>query len=212
MEKETENLKKFMFETLGKDNSGHNHQHSLRVLCNAEEICKKEKCNNKIVIAAAILHDCADKKLFKNPDEQYQKIENLLIKNNFSKNEIEEILYIIKNISFNEGNFTKLENINAKIVRDADRLDAIGAIGIVRTIEFGCSKNRLFYSDANIKTVNNVNQFNVSDGSTLSHFYDKLLKLKDLMETKTAKKMADERHKLMEKFLKQFYNEIERKD
>ena len=94
------------------------------------------------------------------------------------------------------------------IVRDADRLDAIGAIGIIRTIMYGCSRGRNFYDDENLKISNGVYEFNECTNSTLSHFYEKLLLLKDKLHTKTALKMAEDRHNFMVSFLDEFYNEL----
>lgn len=202
------NIKEFVINVLGKDNSGHNHQHVFRVVSNAEKILKHEKGNERIVLTAAYLHDCADEKLFDNQEEQYLKINNLLMNENYTSQEIDEIIYIIKNISYNKGNYATLNSLNAQIVRDADRLDAIGAMGIIRTIEYGVSRGKQFYHTKNIKTVDNKKDINELTDSTLSHFYEKLLKLKDLMHTKTARKMAEKRSAFLETFLQHFYDEL----
>ena len=119
-----------------------------------------------------------------------------------------EIIYIISNISWNGGKNVELDSLNAMIVRDADRLDAIGAIGIIRTTEYGVSRQRNFYHEENLKVVDGKFCFKDITASTLSHFYEKLLLLKDLMHTKTAKKLAEKRHVFMEKFLQEFYDEL----
>lgn len=190
------------------DNSGHNFQHIERVVKNASYLIKYEGGNEKIIITACYLHDVIDHKLFEDVDAQKVKIINLLIDNNYLTSEIDEIIAIIENVSFSKGNINECDNLNLKIVRDADRLDALGAIGIVRTIEYGNSKNRLFYEEANLDRTKIGVIFKDSTNTSLSHFYDKLLKLKDLMHTSTAKKMAEKRHKFLLIFLEEFYEEL----
>lgn len=198
----------FVKEELSCDNSGHNFQHIERVVKNASYLIKYEGGNEKIIITACYLHDVIDHKLFDNLDIQKDKIIKILIDNNYLPCEIEEIIDIIENVSFSKGNINECDNLNLKIVRDADRLDALGAIGIVRTIEYGNSKNRLFYEEENLNRSNNLVKFNNSTNTSLSHFYDKLLKLKDLMHTSTAKTMAAKRHEFLLIFLEEFYREV----
>lgn len=190
------------------DNSGHNFQHIERVVKNASYLIKHEGGNEKIIITACYLHDVIDHKLFEDVDAQKVKIINLLIDNNYLPSEIDEVIAIIDSVSFSKGNVNECNNLNLKIVRDADRLDALGAIGIVRTIEYGNSKNRLFYEEANLDRTKIGVIFKDSTNTSLSHFYDKLLKLKDLMHTSTAKKMAEKRHKFLLIFLEEFYEEL----
>lgn len=190
------------------DKSGHNFQHIERVVKNASYLIKHEGGNEKIIITACYLHDVIDHKLFEDVDAQKVKIINLLIDNNYLPSEIDEIIAIIDSVSFSKGNVNECNNLNLKIVRDADRLDALGAIGIVRTIEYGNSKNRLFYEEANLDRTKIGVIFKDSTNTSLSHFYDKLLKLKDLMHTSTAKKMAKKRHKFLLIFLEEFYEEL----
>ena len=190
------------------DNSGHNFQHIERVVKNASYLIKHEGGNEKIIITACYLHDVIDHKLFEDVDAQKVKIINLLIDNNYLPSEIDEIIAIIDSVSFSKGNVNECNNLNLKIVRDADRLDALGAIGIVRTIEYGNSKNRLFYEEANLDRTKIGVIFKDSTNTSLSHFYDKLLKLKDLMHTSTAKKMAEKRHEFLLIFLEEFYSEV----
>ena len=198
----------FVKKELSCDNSGHNYQHIERVVKNALYLIKYEGGNEKIIITACYLHDVIDHKLFDNLDIQKDKIIKILIDNNYLPCEIEEIIDIIENVSFSKGNINECDNLNLKIVRDADRLDALGAIGIVRTIEYGNSKNRLFYEEENLNRSNNLVKFNNSTNTSLSHFYDKLLKLKDLMHTSTAKTMAAKRHEFLLIFLEEFYREV----
>lgn len=198
----------FVKQELEHDNSGHGLQHALRVYSNAKKINDKEKGNEKIVLTAALIHDTVDKKIFENFEERINYVKQFLKDNHYSYEEIDEIIYIISNISWNDGKNTELNSLNAKIVRDADRLDAIGAIGIIRTIEYGNSKQRNFYDEDNILLKNGKYDFNKISNTTLSHFYEKLLLLKDKLHTKTALAMAEERHQFMLMFLNEFYNEI----
>lgn len=202
------NIIDFVKKELKNDNSGHGLQHALRVYSNAKKINAVEKGNEKIVITSALIHDTVDKKLFENFEERINYVKNFLKLNNYTSEEIDEIVYIISNISWNKGKNIELNSINAKIVRDADRLDALGAMGIIRAIEFGNSKKCNFYDDVNIVFDKNKYKFNETTTSTLSHFYDKLLLIKDKLHTKTALKLAEERHNFMLTFLNQFYNEL----
>ncbi len=203
-------LLKFVEQELGSDNSGHGVQHAQRVVVNSRKILEKEKGDEKIVISAAYLHDCIDHKLFSNKDLQIEKICVLLQNLCYSAVEIAEITDIIQTISFSCKESRTLKTLNAQIVCDADRLDAIGAIGIIRTIEYGNSKGRLFYDGASdLEKVKKGAFDEIASTSTLAHFYDKLLLLNDLMYTQTAKKMAEKRFLFMKEFLEEFYEEID---
>lgn len=202
------NIIEFVKKELAFDNSGHNFQHIERVVKNALYLIKHEGGNERIIVTACYLHDIIDHKLFDNIDSQKDKIVKLLIDNHYLPTEIEEIIEIIESVSFSKGNINECNNLNLEIVRDADRLDALGAIGIIRTIEYGNSKNRLFYEEENLNRNENNIIFKDSTNTSLSHFYDKLLRLKDLMHTFTAKKLAEKRHQFMLLFLEEFYSEI----
>lgn len=202
------NIIEFVKKELAFDNSGHNFQHIERVVKNALYLIKHEGGNERIIVTACYLHDIIDHKLFDNIDTQKDKIVKLLIDNHYLPTEIEEIIEIIESVSFSKGNINECNNLNLEIVRDADRLDALGAIGIIRTIEYGNSKNRLFYEEENLNRNENNIIFKDSTNTSLSHFYDKLLKLKDLMHTFTAKKLAEKRHQFLLLFLEEFYSEI----
>lgn len=197
----------FVKNELKTDNSGHDYEHIERVVNNAKKLMKNEGGNAKIILTSCYLHDCVDSKLFDNVDRQILKIKDLL-KHEYQKEEIDEIIEIITSISFNNNNYKELKTLNAMIVRDADRLDAIGSIGIIRTIMYGNSKHRQFYEAANLKKVEGKYTFNQSTETTLSHFYDKLLKLDVLMHTKTAYSIACQRMEIMKQFLEHFYDEI----
>lgn len=195
----------FVFNELKDDFSGHDFNHAKRVYYNALNIIKTNPCNERIVLASAYLHDCVDKKLFNDIDYQIKKIKDLL-KDDFSLIEIEEIIDIITSISYNNGNFKELDSIEARIVRDADRLDALGAIGVIRCIEYGNNKKRKFYEDINISK---DYKFNKSTETSLSHFYDKLLKLDSFMYTEYAKEEAKRRKEFLIYFLNEFYKELQ---
>lgn len=202
----------FVKNELKHDNSGHDFKHCMRVVNNADLLIKHEGGNRKIIITACYLHDIIDDKLFSDIKLQTNKIRTLLYENHYHEAEVNEILEIINKISFHHGNIEDVNNLNLEIVRDADRLDALGAIGIIRTIEYGNNKMRAFYEDDNLKEENEMLTFKFSTNTSLSHFYDKLLKLKDYMHTYTAKKIALKRTIFLEEFLNEFYKELNNKD
>lgn len=200
----------FVKQTLEHAEGGHDWFHIERVYRNSVKIAENEDCNLLVVQLAALLHDIADSK-FHNGDETIgpKVAREFLEQENVDIKTIEEVIAIIENISFKGGNFEKKYNsIELDIVQDADRLDAIGAIGIARTFNYGGFKNRVLY-DPNIAPKTNMTkeEYKKSDAPTINHFYEKLLLLKDKMNTKTGKKMAEERHRFMELFLAQFYSE-----
>lgn len=191
---------------------GHDWFHVERVYKNALLIAQSETCNLEIVKLGALLHDIADSK-FHNGDETVgpEMARTFLESKNASEETIVHVINIIENISFKGGSFEKKFNsIELEIVQDADRLDAIGAIGIARTFNYGGFKNRQIYNPAIApKLTMSKEEYKNSDAPTLNHFYEKLLLLKDKMNTETGKKIALERHKYMENFLSQFYAEWE---
>lgn len=197
----------FVERKLRTDFSGHDLKHSQRVVNNAQKIMKVEGGNEKIILTACYLHDTIDHKLFRDQASNIKEIRELLT-DDYTQKEINEIIDIITSISYSNKSSFNLVNLNAQIVCDADRLDAVGAFGIIRAISFGASHKRPFYEDENIKESNNTYTFNKSTNSTLSHFYDKLLKLEDLMYTSYAKELAKERTKVLKTFLNQFYEEL----
>ncbi|MPS65249.1 MAG: phosphohydrolase [Chryseobacterium sp.] len=200
----------FVKEKLEGAEAGHDWFHIERVWKLSRKIAEKENCNIEVVELSALLHDIADPK-FHNGDETLAlKISREFLESqNTSENIIEQVLFVIKNISFkNRGEAPKNLPIELKIVQDADRIDAIGAIGIGRTFNFGGFKNNPMY-DPNSKPNLNMTkeEYKKSNGTTINHFYEKLLLLKDLMNTSEGKKIAEERHDFMLKFLDQFYKE-----
>ena len=156
------------------------------------------------------MHDIADPKFHDGNENLALEISrNFLEQENMDEEIIEQVLFVIKNISFKNRNEAPKElPIELKIVQDADRLDAIGAIGIARTFNFGGFKNNLMYDPELPPKLNmSKEEYKKSNGTTINHFYEKLLLLKDLMNTETAKNIAQERHDFMLKFLDEFYKE-----
>lgn len=204
----------FVKEQLQDAEGGHDWFHIERVYKNSLLIAKTEQVDIFIVSLGALLHDIADSK-FHNGDETIgPKIaREFLFQNNVDSSVIEHVIKIIENISFKGGNETqKFTSPELDVVQDADRLDAIGAIGIARCFNYGGFKNRTLYNPEikpNLKM--SKAEYKTSTAPTINHFYEKLLLLKDRMNTKTGKQIAKERHAFMELYLKQFYNEWEGK-
>ena len=200
----------FVKKQLENAEGGHDWFHIERVYRNALLIAQEEKCDLQIVQLGALLHDIADSK-FHNGDECIgPKIaREYLESQQLGSEKISNVIAIIENISFKGGNFEKkFSSIELDIVQDADRLDAIGAIGIARAFNYGGFKNRALYDPKIAPKLNmSTEEYKKSQAPTLNHFYEKLLLLKDKMNTTTAKKIAEERHRFMESFLAQFYAE-----
>lgn len=190
--------------------AGHDWYHIERVWKLAEHISKSENANKEVVALAALLHDIADPK-FHNGNETLalEVSKRFLTEISADESTIEQVLYIIQNISFkNRGEAPANPSLELQIVQDADRLDAIGAIGIARTFNFGGFKNNAMYDPEIAPKLNmSKEEYKKSNGTTINHFHEKLLLLKDLMNTETAKKLAEERHQYMLGFLEQFHKE-----
>jgi uncharacterized protein len=202
----------FVKEELKNAEGGHDWFHVERVFKNALLIAKEEKVDALIVSLAALLHDIADPK-FHNGDETIgpKKATNFLIAQKVSKEIGLHVVKIIKYVSFknsldaNQKQFTSKE---LKVVQDADRLDAIGAIGIARCFNYGGFKNRPLYNPEVIPNLNMTKEeYKNADAPTINHFYEKLLLLKEQMNTVTGKKIAENRHLFMKQYLDQFYEE-----
>ena len=207
-----ENTIKFVQQKLQNAESGHDWFHIERVYKNAVLISKSEKCNLIVVQLAALLHDIADSKFHGGDENIGPKTAELFLKSeNVSEEIIFEVVQIIKNISFKGGNFkSEFSSIELQIVQDADRLDAIGAIGIARTFNYGGFKNRQIYNPEILPNLlMTKEEYKNSDAPTINHFYEKLLLLKERMNTKTGKLIAEKRHQFMLDFLEQFFAEWE---
>ena len=200
----------FVKEKLADAEGGHDWFHIERVYKNSLLISKNENVDVFIVQLGALLHDIADSK-FHNGDETVgpKVAREFLFNINVDSKAIEHVIHIIENISFKGGNEAqKFHSKELDVVQDADRLDAIGAVGIARCFNYGGFKNRPLYNP-DIKPNLNMSKeaYKSSIAPTINHFYEKLLLLKDKMNTKTGHKIALQRHEYMESFLKQFYRE-----
>lgn len=202
-----EKTKEFIKMKLEGEGSGHDWWHIVRVFNNAMDITKKEKTFHEgnidifVVELGALLHDIADHKFGYTDEDRKNIITNFLIELGVQNEIIDHVVYIVNNISFKGGkNKHKMETIEGEIVQDADRLDALGAIGIGRTFAYGGYKKRVMY-DPDCK-------LDIKDKEdTISHFYEKLLLLKDKMNTKAGYEKAQNRHRVMEEFLENFHSE-----
>ena len=221
--------KKYIINIFKEDSSGHDTEHSLRVLNNSMEIAKNLLINDKtiqlnifIIALSALLHDVDDYKLkHYNKENPYQNLLNFLEPiEQIKEKDIELIKEIISEVSYKAGETKTPKTLEGKIVQDADRLDAIGAIGIARAFAFGGSKQRKIYNVENINELKkrNFEPFNMDNVSfeqykkekndTLTHFYEKLLKLENMMNTEQAKLIANKRTEFMKMYLKEFFLEI----
>ncbi len=204
----------FVKDTLKGAEGGHDYWHIYRVWKLSKRINEKEKADQLVVELGALLHDIADSKFYNGNEEiGPQKAREFLTSLNVNQKVITHVEKIISNISFKGGKHEQeFKSKELDIVQDADRLDAIGAIGIARTFNYGGFKNRAIY-DPNIKPNLNMSkeEYKTSTAPTLNHFYEKLLLLKDKMNTNAGKQMAKHRHKIMKDYLKEFYLEWEGK-
>ncbi|MCZ8168312.1 MAG: HD domain-containing protein [Flavobacterium sp.] len=190
--------------------AGHDWFHIERVYRNALRIADHENCHREVVQLAALLHDIADSKFHGGDESIGPKTARTFLESQHSDEAtIDHVVKIIENISFKGGKTDRtFSSLELDIVQDADRLDAIGAIGIARTFNYGGFKNRPLYDPAIAPNLHMTKEeYKASQAPTLNHFYEKLLLLKDRMNTATGKKMAEDRHRFMEVFLAQFYAE-----
>lgn len=191
--------------------SGHDWSHTLRVLNNAMEIAKDEAVDLKVIELGALLHDIADSK-FHDGDESIGSVKGreIMVALEIDEMIIEHVVNIINHISF-KNSFEEQcwSSLELEILQDADRLDAIGAIGVARAFSYGGFKGRSFY-DPKIPPSTNLTKetYKKSTAPTINHFYEKLLLLKDKMNTKRGRELAEQRHQFMLVYLNQFYQEI----
>lgn len=206
-----EKTERYVRKKLEGEASGHDWWHIKRVYNNALLIASEEKeCDLVVVKLGALLHDIADWK-FNDGDELagYNAAKEWLRSLGAEEGLIEHVAEIVKDISFKgAGEKTPMKTLEGEIVQDADRLDAMGAIGIARAFAYGGNRNREMYNPE-VKPVlhENFEEYKKSKGTTINHFYEKLLLLKDLMNTEAGRKYAEGRHEYMEGFLKEFYGE-----
>ena len=207
----TDNEKRFIKSIFSGDSSGHDYYHTIRVYKLATKIAKQENADVKTVQLAALLHDVDDIKLSPDTYAAKKNAVDFMTINKIDGKRIEAVCKIIDEVSFAGTDSVVPDTIEGKCVQDADRLDAIGAIGIARTFAYGGSKGRRIH-DPDIKPMTNMNKadYNQNHNSTsINHFYEKLLLLKDMMNTETAKKMAKHRQAVMKEYLVEFMAEWE---
>ncbi|WP_028782979.1 HD domain-containing protein [Thalassobacillus devorans] len=187
-----EKIECYVKELFEDDVTGHDYFHMRRVARQARELAEQEGADSFFAEAAGWLHDIGDAKLFDDPTHAQKVMNDYLKELNVPAERIADIEAAIEDVSFSKGKVP--DSLEGRIVQDADRLDAIGAIGIARTFAFGGAKGQLIYDEQQGRT-------------SIQHFYDKLLTLKDKMNTESARLVAVERHAFMEAYLKQFYRE-----
>ncbi len=210
MKEKLEKIRSFVRENLKDDSSGHGWFHTKRVLRLSKEISKEEEnVDHFILESSALLHDLIDWKL--DEKKSSEEIRNFLKSIDIDEKKIGKIIKIIENISFKGANTeSKLDSIEGKIVQDADRLDAMGAIGIARCFAYGgCKGQKMYDPDILPKTHDSFDEYKESETTSLNHFYEKLLLLKERMNTDQGINIAEERHKYMINFLNRFFEEIE---
>ena len=210
MKQIAENVEKFVKSRLETEGTGHDWLHIDRVRRTALNLAKKYSCDLTIIELSALLHDLIDDKLSDDIRMKTDEVANLLREEGLDPDSIQEVLTIISTISFKGGKRRAVSSIEAQIVQDADRLDAMGAIGIARVFSYGGSKGNLIYDPA-IPTRESMTyeEYRTIKSTSINHFYEKLLKLKDLMNTEEGKMLAQQRHQFMVDYLSQFFLEWE---
>lgn len=201
----------FVRKTLANAEGGHDWWHIHRVWTNAKRIAQTERCNLLVVELAALLHDIADSKFHNGDEEVGPKTAGKFLKSiKIDLQVIEHVQQIIRYISFKSGfNKPTFSSNELSIVQDADRLDAIGAIGIARAFSYGGFKGREIFNPEIEPNLNmSKEQYKNSTAPSINHFYEKLLLLKDKMNTATGRQLAKQRHEFMELYLDQFYSEV----
>lgn len=204
-----DNVKAFVKQKLSHDFSGHDMAHIERVVKLANKILNHQpQANAFIVLMSAYLHDVIDEKVIADVNNAINELQDYLRSLNLTTEEMRAIFDIIENMSYRKNLSQKATlSLEGQIVQDADRLDAIGAIGIGRTFYYGGNKHNIMH-DPNILPRTKLNEDNYKQPNTvINHFYEKLFLLKDMMNTQTAKQIAEQRHEILVKFVKQFEQE-----
>jgi uncharacterized protein len=203
----------YIKQLLGQETTGHDYDHAFRVYQTALKIQRAEGGNLFLISLSAWLHDADDVKLFPDEKGEERHASAFLEKEGVDEEDIRTIIRIISEISFKGEDSVKPKTLEGQIVQDADRLDALGAMGIARTFAYGGAKGRKIY-DPEVKPVLSMDEKTYRNhvSTSVNHFYEKLFKLKDLMNTKTAYQMAVRRERFMKDYLAEFYLEAEGKD
>lgn len=208
MEQLVQNATKFIKEVFQNDFSGHDFFHSMRVYRTAINIAEAEHADMQVVALAALLHDVDDRKLSPATAEKKENAARFMCSQNVSESEIRQVCQIIDEVSFKGTDSVRPSTPEGKCVQDADRLDALGAIGIARTFAYGGSHNRAIYDPELLpRTAMNQAQYYSSKSTSLNHFYEKLFLLEGMMNTETGKAIARKRTQYMQQFVDEFLNE-----
>ena len=208
MEQLVQNATKFIKAVFQNDFSGHDFFHSMRVYRTAINIAEAEHADMEVVALAALLHDVDDRKLSPMTAEKKENAARFLRSQNVSESEIRQVCQIIDEVSFKGTDSVRPSTPEGKCVQDADRLDALGAIGIARTFAYGGNHNRAIYDpELPPRTAMNQAQYYSSKSTSLNHFYEKLFLLEGMMNTETGKAIARKRTQYMQQFVDEFLNE-----
>lgn len=198
----------FAREHLDGDSSGHDWWHAQRVRWLAREIARTEGADGFVCELAALLHDVADDKIAGDEETGLRRVRAWLEAQEVAEADREHVLEIIATMSFGGGNRPPMRTLEGRVVQDADRLDAIGAIGIARAFAFGGSRGRALYEPGEqARSYANKAEYRASGASSIMHFHEKLLLLKDRMNTVYGRRLAEGRHRYMEAFLEEFMRE-----
>ena len=208
MEQLVQNATKFIKEIFQNDFSGHDFFHSMRVYQTAINIAEAEHADMQVVALAALLHDVDDRKLSPMTAEKKENAARFMRSQNVSESEIRQVCQIIDEVSFKGTDSVRPSTPEGKCVQDADRLDALGAIGIARTFAYGGSHHRAIYDpELPPRTAMNQAQYYSSNSTSLNHFYEKLFLLEDMINTETGKAIARKRTQYMQEFVDEFLHE-----
>lgn len=213
MEQLIQNAAEFIKEIFQNDFSGHDFFHSMRVYRTAMKIAEAEHADMEVVALAALLHDVDDWKLSPATAEKKENATRFMRSQNVSESEIRQVCQIIGEVSFKGTDSVRPSTPEGKCVQDADRLDALGAIGIARTFAYGGSHNRAIYDpELPPQTAMNQAQYYSSKSTSLNHFYEKLFLLEDMMNTEAGKAIARKRTRYMQEFVAEFLSEWDGSD
>lgn len=202
----------FVKELFENEYSGHDLQHTLRVKKTAERIAREEGADVSLVCLAALLHDVDDVKLSPDTAKNKDRARTFMLENGVDACLAERVCVMIDEVSFKGRDSVEPSTLEGKCVQDADRLDALGAIGIARTFAYGGSHSRPIYDpDRAPGRDMSEEEYRKSSSSGINHFYEKLFLLKDMMNTPSAKELAEARDDYMRGFIKEFFDEIEGK-
>ncbi len=198
----------FVQAKLAHDFSGHDWWHIMRVRATALTIAREELADAFICELAALLHDVADEKLVGDEEQGLREIRSWLTQHGVSDAQTEHVIAIIAAMSFKGGSRPPMRTLEGRVVQDADRLDAIGAVGISRVFAYSGAKGRPIHDPAILpREAMTQAEYRSGNDTAINHFHEKLLKLKELMNTAHGRRLAEERHRFMEQYLERFHQE-----